>query len=187
LARSPVTAGSRAQQRAAAVNIRNRFHRIRVTTVVRAVRDWSANFGWHSHGSVRTLLKARCRELDHTRQKACNCRLDLHRCADSDDGTPFANLEDELAMAITRRRVIDKVAAITGVMVLLLALMVFDQRARYAWSGADLSTVGENVNYLAFAVTLMVAQVVRGEITEHVQLLVFMVTAVVLVVLLMRL
>jgi len=90
-------------------------------------------------------------------------------------------------MAITRRRVFDGVAAITGVMVLILALMVFDQRARYAWSGADLSAVGENVNYLAFAVTLMVAQVVRGEITEHVQLLVFMVTAAVLVVLLMRL
>lgn len=90
-------------------------------------------------------------------------------------------------MAITRRRVIDGAAAITSVMVLILALLVFDQRARQAWNGADLSTVGENVNYLAFAVTLMVAQVVRGEITEHLQLLVFMVTAIVLVVLLMRL
>ena len=90
-------------------------------------------------------------------------------------------------MAITRRRVFDGVTAITGVMVLILALMAFDQRARYAWSGADLSTVGENVNYLAFAVTLIVAQVVRGEITDYVQLLVFMGTAAVLVVLLMRL
>jgi len=90
-------------------------------------------------------------------------------------------------MAITRRRVIDGVAAITGVMVLLFVLMVFDQRTRYAWSGLDLSSVGENVNYLAFAVTLMVAQVIRGEMTDHAQLLVFLVTAVVLVVFLMRL
>jgi hypothetical protein len=89
-------------------------------------------------------------------------------------------------MAITRRRVIDGVAAITGVMVLLIALMVFDQRTRYAWSGANLSSVGETVNYLALALTLTVAQVVRGEITEHPHLLVFMGTAVVLVVLLMR-
>ncbi|HUE89118.1 MAG TPA: hypothetical protein VMO26_23815 [Vicinamibacterales bacterium] len=90
-------------------------------------------------------------------------------------------------MAITRRRVIDGVAAITGVLVLLIALMVFDQRTRYAWSGADLSSVGENANYLALAVTLMVAQVVRGDIAEHAHVLVFMATAVVLVVLLMRL
>jgi hypothetical protein len=90
-------------------------------------------------------------------------------------------------MAITRRRVFDGVAAITGVMVLLLILMVFDQRTHHAWSGADISRVGEDMNYLAFAVTLMVAQVVRGDITEHAQLLVFMVTAIVLVALLMRL
>lgn len=89
-------------------------------------------------------------------------------------------------MAITRRRVIDGVAAITGVMVLLLALMVFDQRTRSAWGGADLSSVGETVNYLALALTLAVAQAVRGEITEQPHLLVFLATAVVLVVLLMR-
>jgi cyanate permease len=77
--------------------------------------------------------------------------------------------------------------AVTGVTIVLVALMIVDQRTRHAWSGADLSSVGENVNYLAVAVTLLVAQVVRGEITEHMQLLVFMVTAVVLVVLLMRL
>ncbi len=99
----------------------------------------------------------------------------------------LANRVNELAMAITRRRVIDGVAAITGVMVLLFALLIFDQRTRYAWSGADLSTVGENVNYLAFAVTLVVAQVVRGEINEHAQLVVFLVTAIILVALLIRL
>lgn len=90
-------------------------------------------------------------------------------------------------MATARRRVIDGVAAITGVLVLLFALLVFDQRTRQAWSGADLSSVGESVNYLAFAVTLMVAQVVRGEIAENAHVLVFMATAIVLVVLLMRL
>jgi hypothetical protein len=90
-------------------------------------------------------------------------------------------------MAITRRRVIDGVAALTGVLVLLIALMIFDQRTRYAWSGTDLSSVGESLNYLAITVTLMVAQLVRGEIAEQSHLLVFMATAVVLVVLLMRL
>jgi hypothetical protein len=90
-------------------------------------------------------------------------------------------------MAITRRRVIDGVAALTGVLVLLIALMVFDQRMRYAWSGADLSSVGESLNYLALTVTLVVAQVVRGEVAGNAHLLVFMATAVVLVVLLMRL
>jgi hypothetical protein len=90
-------------------------------------------------------------------------------------------------MAITRRRVFDGVAALTGVLVLFIALLVFDQRTRYAWTSADLSSVGEKVNYLALAVTLMVAQVVRGEIAENAHLLVFMATAVVLVVLIMRL
>ena len=90
-------------------------------------------------------------------------------------------------MALTRRRVIDGVATITGVMVLVFALLIFDQRTRHAWSGAELSSVGEHVNYLAIAVTLMVAQVVRGEINGHAQLVVFLVAAAVLVVLLMRL
>ncbi len=90
-------------------------------------------------------------------------------------------------MAITRRRVIDGVTAIASVMVLIVALLVFDQRTRYAWTGADVSSVGENVNYLAVAVTLMVGQVVRGEVAENAHVLVFMATAAVLVILLMRL
>ena len=90
-------------------------------------------------------------------------------------------------MAITRRRVIDGVTAIASVMVLIVALLVFDQRTRYAWTGADVSSVGENVNYLAVAVTLMVGQVVRVEVTENAHVLVFMATAAVLVILLLRL
>ncbi len=90
-------------------------------------------------------------------------------------------------MAITRRRVIDGVTAIASVMVLIVALLVFDQRTRYAWTGADVSSVGENVNYLAVAVTLMVGQVVRGEVAENAHVLVFMATAAVLVILLLRL
>jgi len=90
-------------------------------------------------------------------------------------------------MAITRRRVIDGVTAIASVMVLIVALLVFDQRTRYAWTGADVSSVGENVNYLAVAVTLMVGQVVRGDVAENAHVLVFMATAAVLVIFLMRL
>ncbi len=90
-------------------------------------------------------------------------------------------------MAITRRRVIDGVTAIASVMVLIVALLVFDQRTRYAWTAADVSSVGENVNYLAVAVTLMVGQVVRGEVAENAHVLVFMATAAVLVIFLMRL
>ena len=74
-----------------------------------------------------------------------------------------------------------------GVALLIVALMVFDQRTRAAWSSADFASVGEDVNYLAVAVTLLVAQVLRGDVAEHAHFLVFTATAVVLVVLLMRL
>lgn len=92
-----------------------------------------------------------------------------------------------LDMAFTRRRIVDVVAAIAGVSLLIVALMVFDQRTRHAWSGADFASVGEDVNYLAVGVALLVTQVVRGEVAEHAHLLVFTAAAVVLVVLLMRL
>lgn len=69
---------------------------------------------------------------------------------------------------------------------LLMALLVFDYRTRYV-SGADFATVSEDVNYLAAAVTLVVVQVVRGDFVDHTSVLLFTTTAVVLVVLLMRL
>ena len=69
---------------------------------------------------------------------------------------------------------------------LVVALLVFDSRTRY-FSGAELASVSEDVNYFAVAVTLLVAQVVRGEVIDHTSMFVFTTAAVVLVVLLMRL
>ena len=69
---------------------------------------------------------------------------------------------------------------------LVVALLVFDHRTRYV-SGADFASVSEDVNYLAVAVTLIVAQVARGEFVDYTSMLLFTTTAVVLVVLLMRL
>ena len=69
---------------------------------------------------------------------------------------------------------------------LVVALLVFDSRTRYM-SGADFAAVSENVNYLSVAVTLLVAQVVRGDVVDHTSMFVFTTAAVVLVALLMRL
>jgi hypothetical protein len=89
-------------------------------------------------------------------------------------------------MQITRRRILDVVTAVAGVTMLVLALLVFDSRTRYI-GGADFASVSENVNYLAVTVTLLVAQVVRGEVVDHTSMFVFTTAALVLVVLLMRL
>jgi hypothetical protein len=89
-------------------------------------------------------------------------------------------------MQITRRRIFDAVTAVSGVTMLVLALLVFDQRTRTV-SGADFASVSEQVNYLAMAMSLMVAQVVRGEVTDYTSMAVFTTAAFVLVVLLMRL
>jgi hypothetical protein len=90
-------------------------------------------------------------------------------------------------MALTRRRIIDVMAAASGVALLLLALLIVDQRTRFGVSGGvDAASVGENLNYLAMAVSLLAAQVVRGDIADNMLVVVFMTTAVVLVVLLMR-
>jgi hypothetical protein len=89
-------------------------------------------------------------------------------------------------MQISRRRILDVAMAVAGLMMLAVALLVFDYRTRYL-SGADFASVSEDVNYLAVAVTLIVAQVVRGEFVDHTSMLLFTTTAVVLVVLLMRL
>jgi hypothetical protein len=88
-------------------------------------------------------------------------------------------------MQITRRRLFDVATATAGLTMLVLALLIFDQRTR-AISGADFTSVSEQVNYLAVAVTLMVAQVMRGEVTDYTSMVVFTTAAVVLVVLLMR-
>jgi hypothetical protein len=90
------------------------------------------------------------------------------------------------AMQITRRRILDVAMAVAGVMMLVVALLVFDYRTRYM-GGADIAAVSEDVNYLAVAFTLVVAQAVRGDFVDTTTLLLFTTTAVVLVVLLMRL
>jgi hypothetical protein len=89
-------------------------------------------------------------------------------------------------MQITRRRVLDAVTAVAGVTMLALALLVFDYRTRQVSAG-DFDFVTENVNYMSVAVTLMVAQIVRGEFTDQTSMLLFTTTAVVLVMLLLRL
>jgi len=94
-------------------------------------------------------------------------------------------------MVLTKRRVIDVVAAAGGVLVLLLVLVIIDHGVRHGLSGglgasADVAAVGEEMNYLAVVVALMAVQVARGELFEHTHLLVFTATAAVLVAFLMR-
>jgi hypothetical protein len=91
-----------------------------------------------------------------------------------------------VAMQITRRRVMDVAMAVAGVMMLMVALMVYDYRTRYV-SGADFASMSEDVNHIAVAATLLAAQVIRGEFVDYTSMLLFTTTAVVLVVLLMRL
>lgn len=87
---------------------------------------------------------------------------------------------------ITRRRILDAMTAVAGVSMLVVALMAFDYRTRYV-SSADFASMSEDVNYLAVSVTLLVAQLIRGEFVDYTSMLMFTTTAVVLVVLLMRL
>jgi hypothetical protein len=92
----------------------------------------------------------------------------------------------------TRRRVFDFVGAAGGVLILLLALAIMDQGIRHGMTGgmttsADFSAFGEEMQYVSAVVALMVAQVVRGELADQTHLIVFMVTAAVLVMFLMRL
>jgi hypothetical protein len=89
-------------------------------------------------------------------------------------------------MQITRRRIFDAVTAVAGVTMLVLALLVFDQRTR-SISGADFASMSEQLNYLWVSVTILVAQIVRGDVVDYTTMLVFTTAAVVLVVLLMRL
>ena len=86
---------------------------------------------------------------------------------------------------------IDVAAATGGIAILLLALVIIDQGVRHSSGGAiggsaDFAAVGEDMNYLAVVVALMAAQVARGELVEHVHLVVFTATAAVLVAFLMR-
>ena len=103
----------------------------------------------------------------------------------------FAIRAGAVHMFLTKRRVIDVAAAAGGILVLLLALVIIDQGVRHGLGGglapsADFAAVGEDMNYLAVVVALMATQVARGELVEHLHLLVFTATAAVLVAFLMR-
>jgi hypothetical protein len=90
--------------------------------------------------------------------------------------------------ALTRRRVVDIVAAAGGVLVLLLAMAILELSIRRGVMGGapDLGALTDDMNYVSAVVTLLVAQVVRGDLFENMHFVVFSATAAVLVVFLMR-
>ncbi len=91
-------------------------------------------------------------------------------------------------MVVTRKRVIDVVGTASGVLILLLAVTMILRHGLGSGSPtADFAAVGEEVNYLAGAVALMVAEIVRGQVVEHMHFVVFTATAIVLLIFLMRL
>lgn len=98
-------------------------------------------------------------------------------------------------LARLRGRVVDVFAAAGGVLVLLALLTLIDHRIRDAVTSrtgavatsADVATLGHHVNSLAMAAALVVMPWFRSQAADHSQLVLFTVTAAVLVVLLMRL
>lgn len=95
-------------------------------------------------------------------------------------------------MARTRGRLVDLVAATGGVLLLLLALLLVDQRLREGVLGGGSGTphlagLTQDMSYLAMAGALMASQMFRSELLGQTHVLLFAITAVVLVVLLMRL
>ena len=96
---------------------------------------------------------------------------------------------DVLRMALTRNRVFDLTAAISGVLLLMVFLVLMDQRVRSHVTGAgtDLASVGADVNYFAATMTFLGVQIARGELASNLHVVVFSATAIVLVVLLIRL
>ena len=90
--------------------------------------------------------------------------------------------------ALSRRRVVDIVAAAGGVLVLLFALAILELSIRRGVMGGapDLGALGDDVNYVGAVVALLVAQVVRGDLFDNMHFVVFTATAAILVVFLMR-
>ena len=90
--------------------------------------------------------------------------------------------------ALTRRRVVDFVAAAGGVLVLLFALAILELSIRRGVLGGapDLGALGDDMNYVGAVVGLFVAQAVRGDLFDNFHFVVFTATAAVLVVFLMR-
>ena len=96
-------------------------------------------------------------------------------------------------MTSTARRVVgDFLIFASGVLILLFALVVMDDRFRQQVStsmssAGDLAGVGRQVNDLALVAALVVTQFAREQVTEHVHWAVFTTAAVVLVIFLSRL
>jgi hypothetical protein len=90
-------------------------------------------------------------------------------------------------MTLTRRHLIDGVATASGLLILILALAISDQRLGHGLTSGGAAAIGQEVGYLSVGVALMAAEVVRGAVVEHMHMAVFTVTALALVVFLMRL
>jgi hypothetical protein len=164
-------------------NIRNRLDRFRARGGERAPDTGQAEFRKRRHEFVDGSAGP-ARKRSHDPQIHAEIGAVLRERRHTRGGMSFAS--GLVAMQITRRRILDVMTAVAGVALLVVALLVFDSRTRYV-SGADFASVSEDMNYLAVAVTLLVAQVVRGEVVDHASMFVFTTAAVVLVVLLMRL
>jgi hypothetical protein len=114
-------------------------------------------------------------------------RTKLRELLISARGTTLA-MTTGMEKALTRRRVIDFVAAAGGVLVLLFALAILELSIRRGVMGGapDLGALGDDMNYVGAVVGLFVAQAVRGDLFDNIHFVVFTATAAVLVVFLMR-
>jgi hypothetical protein len=98
-----------------------------------------------------------------------------------------------VGISSTARRIIgDFMIFASGVFILLFALIVVDERFRQQLSATasnpgDVVRLGQQVNDLALVTALIVAQVVREQVGEHVHFAAFTAAAVVLVIFLTRL
>jgi hypothetical protein len=96
-------------------------------------------------------------------------------------------------MSSTARRAIsDFMVFASGIVILLFALIVFDDRFRQQLSmtaagPGDLMSVGKQINELALVAALIVSQFAREQVDEHMHWAVFTAAAVVLVIFLSRL
>jgi len=96
-------------------------------------------------------------------------------------------------MSSTTRRVFsDFMLFATGVVILLCALVLFDDRFRQQLSlstsgSGDIVGAGKQVNELAMVAALIVSQFAREQVSEHLHWAVFTAAAVVLVIFLTRL
>jgi hypothetical protein len=96
-------------------------------------------------------------------------------------------------MSSTARRAIsDFMVFASGVVILLFALVVFDDRFRQQLSvtasgSGDFVSAGKQLNELALVAALIVSQFAREQVDEHMHWAVFTAAAVVLVIFLARL